>query len=159
MRRYIDLITRLIESLGEDLFEAEIPQTEYGYWISPDGTMLAVPHERHEDVIRSVTKGEFDTYRAIKSGWVRVYCPKQILEVQLNPVLLSVKAFIALRQLVTTREFVRLGCELNGVSNDRFGSVYKQFDNPMPFIAFVRQSRATARMPTPGESPPGAGDL
>lgn len=56
----------------DDLFEAAIPATNYGYWIASDGTFYPVDHESHSSVLEKVFKKLTSYKDAYTRGWVRI---------------------------------------------------------------------------------------
>jgi hypothetical protein len=151
MRSYIDLAATLSKQIAENLFEAEIPDSEYGYWISPEGQVIAVDYQRHNKVIDAITNGEYDKYRALKTGWLRIYCPRKLLNVSLYVESLTPRAISALRQLAFSGRFSEYEAEING-PNNKYS--FKDFSAPEPFIGAVKLARNEARQ-TPADKPTG----
>jgi hypothetical protein len=54
--------------------EAEIPATEYGYWINPEGRYIPVPGYSHDTVAAKLfrTHPDIAVERAVQRGWIRV---------------------------------------------------------------------------------------
>lgn len=56
------------------LTETEIPATEYGYWINPEGRYIPVPGYSHDEVAAKLfqTHPDIAVDRAVQRGWIRV---------------------------------------------------------------------------------------
>lgn len=57
-------------AIASRLHEATIPATRYGYWVTRDGEVLAVPTLRHSEI--AVENGIADSDSALKQGWIRI---------------------------------------------------------------------------------------
>lgn len=67
MREWIDLIEGL--TTPSILVEKAIPTTTYGYWITSDGEIIAVPEYGHDAASKEYG---LNLGRALDQGWIRV---------------------------------------------------------------------------------------
>lgn len=75
MRQYIDIVEQYVAE--NDLMEAiVVPETSYGYWIDPEGNILAVPDYSHTSIIMKATDYTLNTERGIRNGWIRCVIQK-----------------------------------------------------------------------------------
>ena len=90
--------------LLQELFEAEIPETRYGYWITGEGEFIPVATEQHERVIKQHKPPGLGwatlTSLATQWGWIRVvfYDPVELSFDLMNPTEAALKSLI---QLIT----------------------------------------------------------
>jgi hypothetical protein len=134
MRNFIDIAAEFA------LCEAvEIPDTDYGYWIKPDGEIVVVPYSSsHESTLRRASGGEMWTYgKAFRFGWVRVVLQNirggKELIVNTNTAYMSTKALFAVMALARLPGVVKFQADV--------GEEYKEFTEDKAFVAFVRQQR------------------
>lgn len=52
----------------------QVPESEYGYWVTEGAQILPVDYQRHQRVARR--EGGFDNMtRALTAGWIRIIAP------------------------------------------------------------------------------------
>lgn len=52
----------------------QVPESEYGYWVTNGGWIIPVGFQKHQTVARR--EGGFDNYtEAMKAGWIRIIAP------------------------------------------------------------------------------------
>lgn len=126
------------------LTEAEdIPDTEYGYWITPDGEFISVPYQSHGDVIRSHTKLAIASkWDALEQGWIRIISAVS-LSVEMAIGKPSIRAVTALRRLINSKHYTEFSIEAE--DNDG-GATYKSFTTPVPFYNYAMMLRRASSM-------------
>ena len=102
----------LLES--EIVAEAEIPATEYGYWITDEGKIVPVNH------MHSLTLHEMgyhgDQLTALREGWIRVivgggWSDQLRLDIQFIVGCLTGKALSSLSRLCRAEDYVRFNVD------------------------------------------------
>jgi hypothetical protein len=134
------------EMVEQYLLEAELPQTDYGYWIAPDGTVHPVAFQMHYSTIRGlIGKGNWE---AMDDGWVRVVVDHgqsqttKNLEVEIFAHKPSSLAAGSLRRIARSAEFGSINISIHKSdprSNLGYGKSFTEVDEFMRFFARARQ--------------------
>jgi hypothetical protein len=127
-----------IMSEGFDLFEVEIPSSEYGYWISPEGEIFSVSYQGHYQFMQD--KHNLDVRSALEKGWMRVITHSawsDTIDVEIRNMRAAARSIAMLRRLVMSRDFENFNVEVF----DAFGSNYKTFNRSGSFLNFIQQTK------------------
>lgn len=125
---------------SELFLEAEIPATEYGYWISPEGEISSVPYQGHYQFM--VDNHNIDVNEALQRGWIRVITHGNLaytLEVEVGTYKTTARAISILRRLATSGGFDNFNVEIINSFGDRN---FKQFNRSGPFLNLIQQVKA-----------------
>jgi hypothetical protein len=101
---------------SEELFEGEIPETSYGYWVSPEGEFHVVGNQKHTSVGRElgICPQRQSFAHAYSLGWVRVGSNVKeapgMLFVEFGSNKLTARAFSAIRRLARSQDFSKFWC-------------------------------------------------
>ncbi len=112
----------------EELTEAAIPQTDYGYWITDEGNIIPVGHEQHDKVSRENGGGPLGY--AIDKGWIRIVVEPARQYVPLSVSIyfwcyrLNNRSFSALSRLCRSYAFERYVIEIKGSEADESTTLY-----------------------------------
>lgn len=118
----------LVDDEDEELTEAAIPQTDYGYWITDEGKIIPVGHEQHDEVSRANGGGPLGY--AIDKGWIRIVVEPARQYVPLSVSIyfwcyrLNSRSFSALSRLCRSYAFERYVIEIKGVEADESTTLY-----------------------------------
>lgn len=126
------LITEIIGSYTTSLTEAEIPSTNYGYWVTNDGEVFAVGYMKHEEMI--VDLGFKSGYDAMRQGWVRVISQprRRVLNVEIEAFCPSARAVSVLRKMANPHEYDEFVLDVVDETN-------KRFSRPGPMLNLLQQ--------------------
>ena len=121
----------------EVLEEAEVPPTNYGYWIDPKGGIHAVSYQRHFHWLQDHT--EFDGYMsAFVEGWIRVISHGSddvpTLSVNLLRGRISSRALSALARVAGSDEFYNFRLDIMTATKVET----KSFNSQGSFMAVAR---------------------
>jgi hypothetical protein len=121
--------------------EAEIPTTEYGYWISPTGQFFPVHYQRHAYVIAKISNDEtgvsLTNFQAMREGWIRVIADEQSISVEMYAHRGATRAISALRRLCLSGQRDKFYATIHAA--DRNGDIGygKSFTAPGPFMLYM----------------------
>lgn len=150
MRKWLDLFES-VEELSEEMLAegVELPKTDYGYWIAPQGRIIVVPAFAHERVLEEITEGRMMTYRqAFEAGWVRIIATSGILFVTTSTGLIDARQIVAISAMAYQPDIEDYRADI--------AANYKEFTDKVPFMMFVKAHRARAEQPV--EAKPGRMD-
>ncbi len=109
------------------LQERIIPSTVYGYWITSQGDVVAVPHESHFEVAKKLGT----TYgHAMNDGWIRVIVQRRIIgrTLLINYGLgdIAARAISALKDVAKSQEFQSFKVDLGGraIKSENFETLH-----------------------------------
>jgi hypothetical protein len=126
----------LMES--ELLIEVEIPSTEYGYWISPEGEIFSIPDQAHYRFM--MDHYNIDVLAALNNGWIRVITEGSTtawtIEVEVRNGRVTSKGLATLSRLARSGNFDSFNVEVI----DSFGRNYKKFNRSGHLVNFLQQA-------------------
>ncbi len=101
---------RISEIINEEaLFEAHIPPTSYGYWLTPEGEFLPVGYQAHTTALRTLIGFGSTMMDAYRLNWVRIGSnvkeAPDILFVNFMVGSLTSRSMSAIRQLAASQDF------------------------------------------------------
>ncbi len=119
---------------------AEIPHTDYGYWITPDGGFISVPYQSHEHYLPD----GMDEYRdAYEQGCIRVMLRDEDLNITIGENSVTSRAVMSLRRLALSHEFTDFRVDVYMPVNGMYRQS-KHFNSSGSFLAFVGEHRRHA---------------
>jgi hypothetical protein len=108
MRKLINLI----ENEDDFLIEAvAVPETSYGYWISPEGEIIPVPGYSHTTVIKQHTNHQLNSDTGLEKGWLRCILYRKPMSdnfgfaVECRSETLTARSIISLAAIARSQEF------------------------------------------------------
>lgn len=122
---------------------AEIPPTEYGYWLSPEGEFVVVGYQLHGKVMRELGVCKTSGWReAYEGGWVRIGSnvkeAPNMLFAEFSKGALTSRAMSAIRRLARSQDFTKF--YMTAIAYDGRGNIEKNFDQMRPFLTAVQES-------------------
>jgi hypothetical protein len=141
VRKIVAEIERLLGEDREKINERagdDIPETEYGYWITDKGEFLVVPKFCHEEVAEQA--GTYYT-ACFKNGWIRIVCRPQAGRGDLNVGFyagkLGNRAISALGRLVNSRSYAQYMTEIAGIPHEAGLSGYGRYHDGREFLSSI----------------------